>query len=723
MFKVVGPLDPEKDHFVGRVQELTQMRKWVKSAETYGLVLGASQTGKTSLLLKLQADLQSETEYACVYLNLQPFSDLDQSQVYLHLSEKIAEKLSSRLEKEEWPQASDGLAFIHFLKQISEKIDSSRIVLLLDEMGALSQQSLGSLAGTIRGIFINRLEEHELQKFVFIYAAGTDVLTLAEKRGSPLRNITECAYLEDLSRSETFQVLEYGFAQEGIQIEEAIADHIYGWTHGHPYLTQALGDMLVMTKQQRGDSLLTKTSVDKAVQSLHKKGDSNLRHIVNALGRARKDPPVLLEKVRDILESRVKIRFSRTDPETLQLELIGVVREDEDGYCIIRNWIYQQILQNHLQPKAPEDNGKAPVVIQPETPDETGKASAVILHLSDIQFGRHHVDKEKRPPLYDGEQAYDDQLAKLKADLKRLEEWVDKPHLIVVSGDLAEWGEETEFQKVEAFLDGLVQHCKLLRSRVVMTPGNHDINRDLCAGARLDAKARHREFRPPYFQKFEFYQNFFNRFYRSDPRDPNPLNAPEFTEELFVVYSYPELGILIASLNSCVQESELPEDHYGWVSVDQMTRAVQRCDEIDPERKMLRIAVMHHNFQGDSDCDNENLRDADDIRYALLKGGFRLLLHGHQHKPKAEVSGHPGLFLHVLATGSAGLDGEVIPDNARRYQVIVIAGEKVKVYCKRFDEQKSDETGTGCWVPDLGPEDFGAGKGSVTMEFSLSLNK
>lgn len=345
MFKVVGPLDPEKDHFVGRAQELAQMREWVKSAETYGLVLGASQTGKTSLLLKLQADLQPQ--YTCVYLNFQSFSDLDQRQeVYQRLSEEIVAQLHGRLEKEEWPPVDYGLAFIHFLKQLSENMPSSRrIVLLLDEMDVLSQESLVSLANTIRGIFHQKMEKRELQKFVFIYAARTDVLTLAESQGSPLRNVTDCLYLEDFSLSETKQVLKYGF--EDSQIVEAMANHIYDWTHGHPYLTQALGNGLVEMKQkQKDDFHPTKTSVDKAVQRLHEKGDSNLRHIVNALERAKRESPALLEKIQDILESRVKIRFSRTDPEILRLELMGIVREGEDGYCMIRNQIYRQILQN-----------------------------------------------------------------------------------------------------------------------------------------------------------------------------------------------------------------------------------------------------------------------------------------------------------------------------------------------------------------------------------------
>src|SRR6266496_169006 len=60
MFVTEGPLDPESRLFVGRSAELTQMETWLISVRCVGAVLGARQTGKTSLLLKLRYLLGSK---------------------------------------------------------------------------------------------------------------------------------------------------------------------------------------------------------------------------------------------------------------------------------------------------------------------------------------------------------------------------------------------------------------------------------------------------------------------------------------------------------------------------------------------------------------------------------------------------------------------------------------------------------------------------------------
>jgi 3',5'-cyclic AMP phosphodiesterase CpdA len=106
-----------------------------------------------------------------------------------------------------------------------------------------------------------------------------------------------------------------------------------------------------------------------------------------------------------------------------------------------------------------------------------------LLHLSDLQFGRHHrfgrlCAAEEHPGT-----AFDTLLARLQQDLRDL---VDeqgqplRPELVLLTGDLAEWGRKSEFEDVLRFTRALTEALALPRERLVIIPGNHDINRSLC---------------------------------------------------------------------------------------------------------------------------------------------------------------------------------------------------------------------------------------------------
>ena len=58
----------------------------------------------------------------------------------------------------------------------------------------------------------------------------------------------------------------------------------------------------------------------------------------------------------------------------------------------------------------------------------------------------------------------------------------------------------------------------------------------------------------------------------------------------------------------------------------------------------------------------------------------------------------------AVATGSAGLDGETIPEMARRYQIIRIDEPQVRVYRRCFDSFQTHITGKGCWKADMLPD-------------------
>ncbi|MCP4107311.1 MAG: hypothetical protein GY749_17505 [Desulfobacteraceae bacterium] len=325
-----------------------------------------------------------------------------------------------------------------------------------------------------------------------------------------------------------------------------------------------------------------------------------------------------------------------------------------------------------------------------------------ILHLSDIQYGCHHTDKDiKRKPIYP-DTDHSEQLRKIKADLDTLKADNINPNFIVMTGDIAERSLPNEYELAEDFLGGIADHLNLDRRYVIIIPGNHDINRKLCQAARLTAESMGEPFDPPYFQKFKLYAEFFKKFYKnvSFPSNVKPYNFSR--EELFVNSYFPDENVVFAGLNSCIDESE-KKPHYGNITVEQLKKAVKSLDEYDPDKKMLRIALMHHNFVRYPDYDNENLKDAEELEPILLDSGFHMILHGHRHITQSKTVGSPNAVIYVLATGSAGLDSETLPENSRRYQVIDIQDNQVKIYRRRFDNTKFHNTGKGCWTADPFP--------------------
>src|SRR6185436_5141312 len=110
-----------------------------------------------------------------------------------------------------------------------------------------------------------------------------------------------------------------------------------------------------------------------------------------------------------------------------------------------------------------------------------GDRPITVLHVSDPQFGKNHRFAQRDLSGWDA--PFETLLARLTEDLRILREQHGlAPDLLVVTGDLAEWGLRSEFDDALKFLRGLCDFLKLPPSRVAIIPGNHDINRALCEG-------------------------------------------------------------------------------------------------------------------------------------------------------------------------------------------------------------------------------------------------
>ena len=79
-------------------------------------------------------------------------------------------------------------------------------------------------------------------------------------------------------------------------------------------------------------------------------------------------------------------------------------------------------------------------------------------------------------------------LTALLEDLRGLKERHDlSPDFILISGDIAYSGINEEYKLAESFFDALLELTGLSKERLLVVPGNHDIDRSLISQAAKSA--------------------------------------------------------------------------------------------------------------------------------------------------------------------------------------------------------------------------------------------
>jgi len=288
----------------------------------------------------------------------------------------------------------------------------------------------------------------------------------------------------------------------------------------------------------------------------------------------------------------------------------------------------------------------------------SGRAITV-LHLSDLHFGRHH--------RFEADEGLGSLLDRLRQDLdERRDRDGLRPDLLVVSGDLAEHGQKQEFDRAHRFLQSLARLLELPVRRVVLIPGNHDINWNKsrayfedCAGDGVDPVE-------PYFRKLVFYKQLFDRFYEGEP-------GITFTEEEpWTFFEHPDLGLVVAGLNSVIAESHRDDDHHGFVGERQLRAFAEKLRPYK-ERGFFRLGVMHHDpFHRRTPRTEQDFKDLS----RLLRPSLNLVLHGDVHEERLQwlYSNVP-----VFGVGSAAV-GVVqrAPEVPNEYEILQIHAAGVR---------------------------------------------
>ncbi len=329
-----GALASDETMFVGRERELGRIARLCRGeVESYVIVLGARQSGKTSLLYRLGAHLDQRGQVAPV--NLQGLPNAEPEEVFRHIARELVLELGGE------GRSADSVGSAPALKQLLCDLAPRRTtVVTIDEIGAVQPQAASDLANALRSFHQDRLQARYgmLKRYVFVLAGGIELYDLAASNVSTLFNISEQFYLGDLSRAESDELLRRGFDKLGIEQFAAVdlCERIFGHTRGHPYFTQRLGGFVEETLETRG-RVPTPDELDEIVSDLAD-GDANVLSLINGL----QDEELWAEAKQ--LAHGESIPFSRLVSAVCRLELLGLIR-DENGRCVVRNPIYEKVIR------------------------------------------------------------------------------------------------------------------------------------------------------------------------------------------------------------------------------------------------------------------------------------------------------------------------------------------------------------------------------------------
>lgn len=332
-YKYLGPLDPAKDTLicVRRTEDVGRVIDGIRRG-VYWVVLGASQTGKTTFLRQIRSGFP-EAYY--IYLNFEG-THARHENLYRWLIEQILDKVPSDGNitlDEAWDKDIPVLSFIRFLERFKGKDAAKKIIFLFDEITNLPD--LRNFLHIWRKVFQDRYEKKELNIYSVVIAGSSDLIAQTTGPTSPF-NIAEILYLKDFSEEESVRLIAEPCHRLGIKIEKKAQEKLLDQISGHPQMLQQVCHILV-DMATKGKNGITEKDVANAISLLFKTSS-----ILDLLKQETKINNILSELIGRILNREHKEFFQYKE---FAFSGSGCIKEGNGSFCEIRNKLFERFLR------------------------------------------------------------------------------------------------------------------------------------------------------------------------------------------------------------------------------------------------------------------------------------------------------------------------------------------------------------------------------------------
>ena len=288
-FNTSGPVTVEDHYCIPPLARLSlaELRQLI-DLRRYFVLHAPRQTGKTSALLALQALLNTEGEYRCVYVNVEAGQAMRDdvkaaTQVILSQMARQARRTGDEYLTKAWP----GIFAEHGSGALGEALsrwaqaEDKPLVLLIDEIDALVGDSLLSVLRQLRADYPHRPERFP-QSVVLCGVRSANTMVAG---GSAFNIKAESLRMGDFSRDEVRALLGQHVEETGQSFADGALEAMWAQTQGQPWLVNALayetcfrGDLA--TDRSRA---VTEADVLEAMERLILRRDTHLDQLTDKL--------------------------------------------------------------------------------------------------------------------------------------------------------------------------------------------------------------------------------------------------------------------------------------------------------------------------------------------------------------------------------------------------------------------------------------------------------
>lgn len=310
-----------------------------------------------------------------------------------------------------------------------------------------------------------------------------------------------------------------------------------------------------------------------------------------------------------------------------------------------------------------------------------------ILHLSDIHISNHKQVYKFLNPLETD--------LKKNLNIRRLD-------YLVISGDIVNSSISKEYDAALEMLEKIVSHFALDSDRIVIVPGNHDLNWDISDDSydyismRKNSSELLKENCIPagnagvlyrnaerYKKRFSNFNKYFYKKIYKGQEYPTDYN------EQGLLYFCKEDEIVFLALNSSWEIDHYHSKRAG-IHENALNRALDNLMDTTYDT-WLKIAVCHHPVTGPGMMNDEFLE-------VLASHDFHIYMHGHIHQTKESFYKYDSQNgIHIIGAGTFGapVTGQV-PGIPLQYNLLKYDKNAMSVIV----ETRKKEKPNGSWSAD-----------------------